>query len=79
LFRVAHGYITNDKKVHEKIAEPAKYLIKKYREGYARMQNSRWKGSLCMSECFLENEKWNFQSIEYKSTGKKQGDLFKFE
>ncbi|MBU2457863.1 MAG: hypothetical protein KJ757_01410 [Planctomycetes bacterium] len=75
-FRVAHGYTTNDKKIHVKIAEPVKYLTKKYLEGYARMQNSRWKGSLCMSECFLENGKWNFQSIEYKTKGIKQGNLF---
>ena len=77
-FRVAHGYKTNNKGFHEKIAEPVKYLIEKYREGYARMQNSRWKGSFCMSECFLENKKWNFQPIEYKSSGRKQGDLFEF-
>ena len=75
-FRVALGYITSEKKLHEKVAEPVKYVIEKYQKGYARMQNSRWKNSFCMSECFLEGGKWQFQTIEFsKATDDKQPNL----
>jgi hypothetical protein len=63
-FRVALGYITNSKGLHERIAEPVKYLIDKYNEGYARMQNSRWKNSFCMSQCYLDEGQWIFEPVE---------------
>ncbi|MCE5341244.1 MAG: hypothetical protein LLF92_08985 [Planctomycetaceae bacterium] len=75
-FRVAHGFTTTDKNYHKIVAEPVKALIKRYREGYARMQNSRWKNAFCMSECCLENGKWKFQPVEYKLTTVKQNELF---
>jgi hypothetical protein len=76
-FRVALGYRTNSKGLHEKIAEPVKYLIDKYNKGYARMQNSRWKNSFCMSECYLDNGQWVFQNIEpANKNANKQLDLY---
>jgi hypothetical protein len=29
------------------------------------MQRSRWKNSFCISQCYLEHEKWEFDVIDY--------------
>jgi hypothetical protein len=31
--------------------------------GYARMKQGRWFGGFCISECWLENNHWNFSDI----------------
>ena len=71
-FRTAFGFCGQGNKVGQKhLAEPVKTLIERYKEGYARMQNSRWKNSFCMSESFIEDGTWKFQSIEYNKSDKK--------
>ncbi len=68
-FRVAGGYTTNESGLHEKIAEPIRYLIDKYKMGYARMKNSRWKNAFCMSQCYLHEGEWVFEPIESADSG----------
>jgi hypothetical protein len=62
-FRTVLGQQTQE--VHNTLAYPVKTLVTRYREGYARMLNSRWSGSICMSQCYLENRAWKFETIEY--------------
>ena len=49
---------------HRQLVFPVKQVISRHLQGYARMQNSRWHNSLWMSQCFLENGKWNFEPME---------------
>ena len=43
---------------------PVKAIVDRYRKGYRRMQNSRWRNSFCVSECYLESGLWKFDRIE---------------
>jgi len=61
-FRSSLGHYT--KELHLKLAYPVQSLISKYRKGYARMRNSRWRNAFCMSECYLDDGAWNFGTIE---------------
>jgi len=45
------GIQTNE--VHRKLAQPVKELVNRYRQGSMRMQNSRWRNTFCMSQCYL--------------------------
>jgi hypothetical protein len=51
------------KEIHNQLARPVKQIIDRYRRGYARMRNSRWYGSFCMSQCYLESEQWHFETM----------------
>ena len=65
-FRTAFGFFGKGK-IREQglLAKPFKELVRRYKQGYARMQNSRWRNSFCLSESFIENGKWQFQGLEY--------------
>ena len=56
--------------LHRTIAYPIESLIQRYSKGYARMQQSKWKSSFCMSECHLEQDKWVFNTIEIETNDK---------
>jgi len=76
-FRTAFGYLGEGKiSAQRKLAEPVKTLVKRYKEGYARMKNSRWRDSFCVSESFIEDGKWRFQNIEYAESKEKQYPTF---
>jgi hypothetical protein len=62
-FRTVLGPQTSE--IHGELAYPVKELVKKYQEGPARMRNSRWCNSMCISQCYLENQVWKFETIEY--------------
>jgi len=62
-FRTLLGEKTKD--IHGELALPVLSLIKRYQKGYARMRNSRWWSSFCMSQCYLDRNGWNFETIEY--------------
>ncbi len=49
---------------HSVLIKPLHSLIDKYSEGIARMNNSRWKQSFCLSQCYLDNGKWVFDTLE---------------
>jgi len=66
-FRSVLGEATKD--LHTLLAGPIKFLVDRYREGYARMRNSRWKNSFCMSQCYLEDGRWQFDTLDYEQTG----------
>ena len=51
------------REVHTQLARPVKQIIDRYRRGYARMQNSRWRASFCMSQCYLESGQWRFETM----------------
>lgn len=54
--------------VHEKLGRhTVKGLLDRYYQGYARMRNSRWFRSFCISQCYLENDAWKFDTVEYLS------------
>ena len=55
--------------IHVSLAYPVRSLIDRYLQGFARMQNSRWRNSFCMSECYLERGKWVFDRLDYVRTG----------
>ena len=54
--------------VHKELSKPMVAIFHRYREGYTRMQNSRWRNSICLSRCFLEDGKWKFENIEYENS-----------
>jgi len=61
-FRAAFGFYSNE--AQWKLAKYAHWLIHKYAEGPARMRNSRWNHTFCMSQCYLEQGSWQFETIE---------------
>ncbi len=62
-FRVA--LIINPKPLHRKLAYPVRQLVQRYRKGYARMKNSRWFKSFCISRCYLASGNWRYDTFEY--------------
>jgi len=56
--------------VYAQLAAPVKAIVDRYREGYARMQNSRWRNSFCMSQCYLDSGHWRFETIDYQEGAK---------
>jgi len=66
-FRISAQGCGDAKAAQKRISEPAKRLVGEYHKGAARMRNSRWANSFCMSECYLENEIWSFGTIEYEA------------
>ncbi len=52
------------KPIHRRLAYPIESLVERYLKGYARMQNSRWRNSFCMSECHLAEGAWMFGNVE---------------
>jgi len=52
--------------IQAKVAYPVDNLVEKWRAGPARMVNSRWSGGFCISQCYLENEKWEFSPLPPK-------------
>jgi len=62
-FRTALGYLTG-RRLHRTLAEPVRSLVNRYVKGYARMRNSRWFNSFCMSRCYLAGGRWFFEPLE---------------
>lgn len=69
-FRTSLGYGTRS--IHYELARPTTALVKRYLQGYARMRNSRWYRSFVMSECFLQNGRWEFQTVHRADRKEKQ-------
>ncbi len=57
---------TCKKPEHKSLSYPAKVILKRYKLGKKRMQYSCWKGSLCISQCYMDSTGWNFETIEFK-------------
>ena len=68
--RTLLGQGTRD--IHHQLARPIRAIMQRYREGYARMKNSRWRNSFWMSRCFLYSGHWSFETIEYGNNPKLQ-------
>jgi len=66
--RVSLGYTNSN--LHRELARPVKQIMTRYQKGYARMRNSRWWNSFVMSQCYLEQKTWQFDTLEY--FGKKE-------
>ncbi len=62
-FRVLLGAMANPCQVG--LAYPVRELLLRYQQGRARMQNSRWRNSFCVSECYLQDGQWRFGTLEY--------------
>lgn len=65
-FRTALGIVTRD--IHKELARLPGELIRNYQKGFARMRNSRWFNSFWLSECYLQNGQWHFQTLEILET-----------
>ena len=64
-FRTILGDAKNN--VQKEASLPVKDLIEKWNRGYAGMKQSRWDKGFCLSECYLENEKWQFQGFDRRN------------
>ncbi|MBI9050848.1 MAG: hypothetical protein JEZ00_15615 [Anaerolineaceae bacterium] len=53
------------REIHKSLSLPLKAIFDRYREGPARMKNSRWENSLCLSRCYLDVDHWEFESLTY--------------
>lgn len=53
-----------NKMPHKMLASQAESLLGRYAEGPARMANSRWRDSICLSQCYLEDGHWHFGQLE---------------
>lgn len=57
--------ISPTRNIHVELAQPVKALVERHKEGYARMQNSKWRNSFCMSQCYLDDSsRWKFEALE---------------
>jgi len=63
-FRTVLADSKND--IQAKVAYPVGKLVEKWRAGPARMANSRWNGGFCISQCYLENGRWEFSPLPPK-------------
>ena len=63
-FRTVLTPVTKTSEIHRKLAQPVKEIVDRYQQGSARMWNSRWRNSFCMSQCYLESGSWKFDEIE---------------
>lgn len=50
--------------IRKSLAYPIQSILNRYFLGYARMKESRWFSSICLSESFLSDGMWNFQKIQ---------------
>ncbi|OGC84096.1 MAG: hypothetical protein A2V73_00545 [candidate division Zixibacteria bacterium RBG_19FT_COMBO_42_43] len=57
---VLGGFRVNDSQL--RVSYPVKQLTDRWHQGLARMRNSRWFKGFCMSQCYIENGKWVFDS-----------------
>lgn len=63
-FRSALGVRTNP--IHAELEEPIRSLVSRYKQGYRRMQNSRWRNAFCISQCFLDpGGGWVFETCDF--------------
>ena len=63
-FRTVLSSVTKTNETHRKLAQPVKNIVDRYQQGSARMRNSRWRDSFCMSQCYLESGSWKYDEIE---------------
>ncbi len=63
-FRAVLGI--NKSKPQGDVASPVAGLVQKWKCGSVRMKNSRWHRAFCISECHLENDQWQFNSLPAK-------------
>ncbi len=58
------------------LVKPFHKLVADWKKGPARMRNSRWYQGYCLSECWLEDNKWNFGEILVKQRDSLQLEAF---
>ena len=63
---------------HKILVTPVRQIIQRYLQGFARMQNSRWRNSLWMSQCYLENRNWKYEPIVMERENKEIQLAFPF-
>ena len=52
--------------IHLRMSYPIESLVLRYQKGYPRMRHSRWWSSFCMSQCFLEDGRWKYETFEFQ-------------
>jgi len=73
-FRTALSTAKND--IQREVSCVASDLVQKWQAGPARMKNSRWFKGFCISECYLENGKWQFNNLIADGNLKEEPRLF---
>lgn len=73
-FRTLLGQCTND--IQKDVSSPISKLLDSWGRGYAGMSYSRWFRGFCVSQCYLENEEWQFKDIENKKDVPAEPTLF---
>ena len=66
-FRTVLGEAKNN--AQRRAAGPLGELATRWHQGPARMRNSRWYKGFCISECYLENDRWAFADIHPPAEG----------
>jgi hypothetical protein len=67
---------TSNNPIQVKVSYPISQLIDRWRQGAARMRNSRWYRGFCVSQCYLQDERWQFEDIRSPQTDGEHPDLF---
>jgi hypothetical protein len=70
-FRTVLGEATSD--AQREVCAPLLELHKRWRQGARRMRNSKWRRGFCISEAYLESDKWQFRDVEPASEDKQPG------
>ena len=60
-FRTVLGHESNA--TQGQVSFPLRELASRWHEGPARMRNSRWYRSFCISECYMEDSQWQFTDL----------------
>jgi len=79
-FRTFLGEKTRE--IHGELSSPIYQIIARYKKGYARMRHSRWFGSFCVSQCYLNDGGWIFEDVNklvFEKENIKQLELFEEE
>jgi hypothetical protein len=64
--------IKQTRKIHKELSYPVESIIRRYFAGYARMSNSRWRNSLCISQCYLHSGCWKFETFNFQKKNEQQ-------
>lgn len=64
-FRHALGFhVSVENRFQLDLSNIVRPLIQKYSKGLARMKNSRWFHSYCLSQSYIENDSWHFETVD---------------
>jgi hypothetical protein len=60
----------------DSLSKPVRKFVEDWKMGFARIKNSRWYHGYCLSQCFIDNGTWNFETLVYKKIETQQMKMF---